>query len=197
MKLAHHLRLLLVAGLVLASGSALAQSGSVDDTRGGENIFSDDPLIVAVYENRVERVHALIVRQHPHSRTDGDGRTALIWGAIQGSYDALKLVLEAKARPDLVDKVGNGALYHAAENGHLEVVNLLLSYNAPVDQENRDGRTPLMAAVRNGHAQIVKALIAAGADLSHSDFTGRTALDIARNGRSRQVTKLLEAAGAR
>ena len=32
------------------------------------NILADDALIVAVYENRVEKVRELLVRQHPKSR---------------------------------------------------------------------------------------------------------------------------------
>lgn len=161
------------------------------------NIFADDPLIVAVYEDRPEKVRELIVRQHPLARSDRVGRTAMIWGAIQGSYDSLALLLEAKARTNLVDEVGNSSLYHAAENGHIDVVDLLLSYNATVDQENRDGRTPLMAAARAGHVVITRSLIAAGADVERSDFTGRTVLDIARDGRSRQVVQILKKAGAR
>ena len=161
------------------------------------NIFAEDPLIVAVYENRTDRVNELIVRQHPLARADTDGRTAMIWGAIQGSYDSLVLLLDAGARTNLVDDVGNSALYHAAEQGHIDVVDLLLSHDAAVDEENRDGRTPLMAAARTGHVEITRALIAAGADIDRSDFTGRTVLDIARDGRSRQVVQILKQAGAR
>jgi len=161
------------------------------------DIFSEDPLIVAVYENRADRVRELIVRQHPLARSDIDGRTPMLWGAIQGSYESLELLLEAGARTDFLDEVGNSALYHASENGHVEVVDLLLSYDAPVDQENRDGRTPLMAAARAGHVEIVRTLMAAGAEIDRSDFTGRTVLDIAREGRSRQVVQVLQRAGAR
>jgi uncharacterized protein len=161
------------------------------------NVLADDVLIVAVYENRVEKVRELLVRQHPKSRADTDGRTALIWGSIQGSYDSIELLLEDKVLINQLDDLGNGALYHAAANGHVEVVELLLTYNARIEQENRDGRTPLMAAVRAGHAPIVQALIAAGADVTISDFTGRTALDLAREGRSRRIVQILEKADAR
>ncbi|CAN0571931.1 unnamed protein product, partial [Laminaria digitata] len=58
------------------------------------NVFADDPLIVAVYEDRTDKVRALIVRQHPMARVDSDGRTPLIFGAIQGSDDSIALLLE-------------------------------------------------------------------------------------------------------
>ena len=48
-------------------------------------IFKEDPLIVAVYENRPDDVRDLLVRRASTSRTDDDGKTALIWGCIQGS----------------------------------------------------------------------------------------------------------------
>ena len=161
------------------------------------NIFAEDPLIVAVYENRTDKVRELIIRQHPMARTDTEGRTAMIWGAIQGSYEALELILEADAQTNLIDEIDNSALYYAANNGHDEVVQLLLSYKANINRENRDGRTPLMAAANQGHARVVAALIAGGADVGVSDFTGRTALDLAREGRSRKVVQLLEQAGGR
>lgn len=161
------------------------------------NILAEDPLIVAVYENRTAKVRALVVRQHPMFRADADGRTAMIWGAIQGSYDSLALILEAGAPLNIVDEVGNSALYHAAENGHVGVVELLLSYGTEIDRDNRDGRTPLMAAARAGHLETLVALIAAGAEVGLSDFTGRTALDLARDGRSRKVVQLLQKAERR
>lgn len=183
-----------VATATLGATFALLPAGPV---AAQTNILADDALIVAVYEDRVEKVRELLVRQHPKSRSDTEGRTALIWGSIQGSYDSIELLVKDKVLINQVDDVGNGALYHAAENGHADVVGLLLTYKALIDQENRDGRTPLMAAVRAGHARIVQALIEAGADVTISDFTGRTVLDLARNGRSRQVVQILEKAGAR
>lgn len=188
------LRRALVIGALAVAAVALSPASSV---MAQTNILAHDPLIVAVYEDRVEKVRELLVRQHPKSRADTDGRTALIWGSIQGSYDSIELLLEAKVLINQLDDLGNGALYHAAENGHVEVVELLLRYNALINQENRDGRTPLMAAVRAGQVQVVQALIAAGADVTISDFTGRTALDLAREGRSREVVRILEKAGAR
>lgn len=160
-------------------------------------LFRDDPLIVAVYENNVDETRSLVVRRHPMARTTSEGRTALMWGAIQNSYESVQILLEAQARPNLVDDTGNSALYLAADNGNAEIVGLLLEYGAEIDQENRDGRTPLMAAARNGHLAAIEALIAGGADVNHADYTGRTVLDIARDGRSRQVEQALIRAGAR
>ena len=182
----------LVFGPVLLASLLFSSFGTAQT-----NIFAEDPLIVAVYENRIEKVHELIVRQHPMSRADIEGRTAMIWGAIQGSYESLELILEVGAQTNIVDDIDNSALYYAASNGHDDVVELLLSYQASINRENRDGRTPLMAATEQGHDRIVARLIAAGADVGISDFTGRTALDLAREGRSRKVIQLLQQAGER
>ena len=185
-----YLRSIFLSVLLVASVLALPVAAQT-------NILAVDPLIVAVYENQVENVRALVVRKHPMSRAGGDGRTAMMWGSIQGSYDSLVLILEAGAQINIVDEAGNNSLYHAAENGHIEVVELLLTHNAEIDRENRDGRTPLMAAARAGHQGVLATLIAAGAEVGLSDFTGRTALDLAREGRSRKVVQMLEKAKRR
>ena len=188
------LRRAVVLGAVAAATIGLMPMGPA---AAQTNVLADDALIVAVYENRVEKVRELLVRLHPKSRADTDGRTALIWGSIQGSHDSVELLLKDKVLINQADDVGKSALYHAAQNGHADVVELLLTYDALIEQENRDGRTPLMAAVSAGHKAIVQSLIEAGADVTVSDFTGRTVLDLARDGRSRQVIRILEKAGAR
>lgn len=182
----------LVFGLVLLASLLFSTFGVAQN-----NVLAEDPLVVAVYENRTDKVRELIIRQHPMSRADANGRTAMIWGAIQGSYESLEMILEAGAQTNILDDIDNSALYYAAANGHDDVVELLLSYNAGIDSENRDGRTPLMAAAKQGHDRVVAQLIASRADVGVSDFTGRTALDLAREGRSRKVIQLLQQASRR
>lgn len=182
------LRLLAIAAL--AAGLAGPAAAQIE-------LFADDPVIVAAYENRPGVVRELMVRRASTTRSDVDGKTALIWGAIQGSYDAIKVLLEFQTRTDIVDKLGNSALYYAAGNGHYDVVELLLEADRLIDRENLDGRTPLMHAVQKGRTEVANLLIEGGADINHTDFTGRSVLDLARNGRSRALVKSLEAAGAR
>jgi len=182
------LRILIIAALAVGlAGPAGAQI----------ELFADDPVIVAAYENRPVEVRDLMVRRASTTRSDRDGKTALIWGAIQGSYDAIEVLLEFQTRTDIVDGLGNGALYYAAGNGHYDVVELLLEADKVVDRENLDGRTPLMHAAEKGQAEVARLLIERGADINHTDFTGRSVLDVARNSRSRRLVKDLEAAGAR
>jgi ankyrin repeat protein len=182
------LRILAIA--VLVTGLVGPASAQIE-------LFRDDPVIVAAYENRPSDVRNLMVRRASTTRSDGDGKTALIWGAIQGSYDAIEVLLEFQVRTDIVDGLGNSALYYAAGNGHFDVVELLLEVDKLIDRENLEGRTPLMNAAGKSQAEVAKLLIERGADINHTDFTGRSVLDMARNGRSRQLVKILEAAGAR
>ena len=134
--LAVWLRILTIAILALGlAGPAWAQI----------NLFADDPVIVAAYENRPDDVRDLLVRRASTTQSDVDGRTALIWGAIQGSYDAIEVLLEFQVRIDIVDDLGNSALYYAAGNGHFDVVELLLEVDKLIDRENLDGRTPLFS----------------------------------------------------
>lgn len=175
----------------------LAVALAVPPTAMSQQLFQTDPLIVAVNENKLDDVRALLVRGHNMEARDSDGRTALIWGATLGYYDAIALLLNDRSRPDLADNFGNTALYYAAGNGHLETVELLLDKGATIDAENLEGRSPLMRAVEASRVETSLLLMARGADINHADFTGRSVLDWAREGRSSRLVRVLEKAGAR
>ena len=162
----------------------------------GTEIFQEDPVIVATYENRPNELRDLMVRRASTSRTAQDGKTALIWGAIQGSYAAIEVLIEFKTRADITDVLGNSALYYASGNGHFDVVELLLEVDKLIDRENLDGRTALMNAVEKNQTEIVLLLIEHGANIEHTDFTGRSVLDVAKNSRSRRLVKVIEEAYA-
>jgi len=121
------------------------------------------------------------------NQKDGAGRTPLIWAAIQGHGEVVRLLLQNKyIQPDQHDTIsGRTGLSWAARNGHEGVVRLFLGpqfvnpesigrkrgrvarvvdtlfggrYVNPNSMSNCD-ETPLLWATENGHEGVVKLLL--------------------------------------
>ncbi len=75
-----------------------------------------------------------------------------------GQPKALKLLLEAKANPNLSRHDGRTALHFAAIRGNLECVKLLLKYGANTKAIAYGKDTPLSDATLRNHKEVVKFL---------------------------------------
>ncbi|PKU65038.1 Ankyrin repeat domain-containing protein 2 [Dendrobium catenatum] len=63
--------------------------------------------------------------------------------------ECAKVLLEAGAAVDALDKNKNTALHYAAGHGRKECVELLLENDAAVTLQNLDGKTPIEVAKLN------------------------------------------------
>lgn len=82
-----------------------------------------------------------------------DGVTPLIGSCSEGHDAITKLLITAKADPNIKDKDGTNALMAASARGHLAVVEELVKLGAQVNEQNSDGHTALMFAY-NGKNQV-------------------------------------------
>src|SRR5581483_10001264 len=93
------------------------------------------------------------------------GTTPLMQAALYGDAQAVRLLLEQGADPNLRDDAGATALMWAVDN--LEKTRLLIDHGADVKARSDDARTPLLiAAGRFGNTAVVRLLLDHGADLS-------------------------------
>jgi ankyrin repeat protein len=124
------------------------------------------------------------------------GATALLRASKAGDNpDAVKLLLEHGAHPNLPNVDGITPLMTAAGMGHgngasrgkfnteedsLKTLPLLLKAGADINAQSADGQTALHSAVQKGWIKVVKFLAENGAALDGKDSGGRTALDYAK-----------------
>ena len=94
-----------------------------------------------------------------------DGATALHTAALVGDNEALKILLDASANPNVVDDCNRKPLWSAVRENNVESVKLLLKRTTNINDQIYNGHTCLSTAARWGHEECVKLLLEAGAEI--------------------------------
>lgn len=130
----------------------------------------------------------------PPDDTNRGGMTPLMLACFEGSPEAVKALVDAKARTEARTSDGRTALIYAAGWGNAQKVQILLDAGATVDARASDGMTALMFAAARGETDSVRALVAAGARVDERNRWRQTALmAAARTGSLEKVAALLSA----
>jgi mono/diheme cytochrome c family protein len=103
------------------------------------------------------------------------GSTPLMYGALYGDADSVRLLLSAGGDPNIRNDARATALMWAVEDA--EKTRLLLEHGADANARSEDGQTPLLlAAGQAGSGAVVKLLLDHGAELKGPAVLGRAAL---------------------
>ncbi|MFO1497444.1 MAG: ankyrin repeat domain-containing protein [Verrucomicrobiota bacterium] len=132
----------------------------------------------------------------PVNATDRGGETPLIYAALYGNVECMRLLLDGGARINEADASGGTALMRSSFDR--EKVALLLARGAEVNQRSALGNTALILAARpwNSH-ETVALLLDRGAQVDATNNWGATALMAAAAGGDVATVKMLLARGAK
>jgi len=154
-----------------------------DDLSGETPVSPADPKAVRLMEalRRGDR-HAFrkVLRQHSTvtNRRGPGGSTPLMYAALYGDADSVRLLLNHGADPNIRNDAGATALMWAVEDP--EKIRLLMRHGTNVNARSADGQTPLIiAAGRYGAGAAVKLLLEGGANPSDKASGGGTPLNAA------------------
>jgi ankyrin repeat protein len=127
------------------------------------------------------------------------GWTALHLAAFSGSADAVRLLLDRGADPNLRARTRfrNTPLQAALLPGQYETAKLLLERGADPNVRQAKGFTPLQEAALLGRRDLVDLLLAHGAEPNSRADDGRTAVTEALRGRHADLAAYLKSKGGR
>ncbi len=153
------------------------------------------PLMSALYDGDTEQVKTLLTEEgHDPSALDpGYNSTPLLTAVNLGDLEAVELLLEAGADPNISDADGFTPLMGAATYNHVEMISLLKEAGADVNvKEKTMGWTALMYAASNGHEETTKLLLELGADKTITDLDNKTALQLVNTGKYVRLGEMLK-----
>ena len=133
--------------------------------------------------------------------TLNDGGTALGNAVLNNKPEAVKILLEHNADPNIKLNGNSFPLIEASYGGYDDIVDLLIQHKANVNIRKLDGSgiTPLMFACIRGNKDVVQKLINGNADPNLKSHQNSTALDYANELSSpvkEQVIATLNSVGA-
>ena len=111
-----------------------------------------------------------------------DSKTALMLACRKGNIDAINILLNAGADPNIIDASGHTCLHHAVAGVcSKEVLLTIINYGADVNMKSKNNTTALMVASERGNIEAITLLILARADTTIVDDYGHTWLQHARH----------------
>ena len=169
-------RFLTVSAAVLSSGLvAFACHAQVPPSSGEKAGYKG--LFAAAAAGDAAALRTQLPRQSRPDERDAYGRTALHVAAYGGHRDAMRILVQAGADPNAVERDRYDIVTIAAVANDVPTLKLALELGASAKNvTSRYDGTALIAAAHLGHVEIVRVLIQAGAPLDHVNNLGWTAL---------------------
>lgn len=167
----------------------------------GASAFSlrigDDPLLMAIEANDVEKVRALA---YDDSNLNSPGRShdvPILFEAVQrGNCEIVGILLAAGAGINVRSTYGQTGLMALTDKTTVPLVRDLLGAGARVNARDDSGNDALMLAAGSSAAAVLQELIAAGARVDATNQSGKTALFFAAQGDNPEAVILLMNSGA-
>ncbi|KAL3537806.1 hypothetical protein ACH5RR_001172 [Cinchona calisaya] len=119
-----------------------------------------------------------------------DAGTPLIWAAGHGQQDAVRILLEHHANPNVGTEDDITPLLSAVAAGSLSCLELLIQAGADVNV-TAGGATPLHIAADNGSPEMIECLLKGGADPNAIDEEGLKPIQVAAVRGNRRAVEIL------
>ena len=163
------------------------------------NADGDTCLHVAIRTNCSKDILQSLIKHGANvNATNKQNLTALMIACTKGNVDAISVLLNAKADPNIPDAYGDTCLQNAVgEINNADVLQAIIVLSANVNATNKWNETALEIALMKGNVNAVDILITAGADVNMSDSNSDTYLHNAvRMGCSAQALQAIVDHGA-
>lgn len=155
-----------------------------------------NPLMLAVENEEIEEVLALLGGGASPNEAESDGRTPIFAAVESAEIEIVRALITFGADLNYRDEKKRTPIMVLDDEASVELVDLLLGSGAKIDASDEDERTVLMWAAENATAEVVKLFIEAKADVNARDKKGWTALMLAAYEDDIEKVRALLLAGA-
>ena len=135
----------------------------------------------AARDNNADEMQALIVSgKYDINERDSMKRTPLHLASWSGHTEIVKLLLQSKAKTDLLANDNFSALHFASR---AEIIKLLVKSNKALlaGRVSKGNKTALHLAIPKGNIEVVKCLIDLGSDITAKTSSGQGCLELAKS----------------
>ena len=130
-----------------------------------------------------ETVQAIINHGIDVNAANKSNVTSLMIAYDEGNIDAINVLLQTGANPNMKDCEGTTALHCAAQAGcSKDTIQAVIDYGADVNAVNKDNVTALMIACEKGNIDVINVLLQTGADPNIKNCEGAAVLHYAAKG---------------
>ncbi|KAL3893622.1 MAG: hypothetical protein SGPRY_014102, partial [Prymnesium sp.] len=120
-----------------------------------------------------------------------DERCALHHAAAEGNVQAVEVLLNAHADPNMKDRWGVTPLRDAMRAGHVKVAQMIRDAGGHLALSQAEEFAEISARVLNSDGVGISLLVDCGVDVNETDYLGRTALHVAASTGRANMAKLL------
>ena len=118
--------------------------------------------------------------------------TALLWACQKKNEDAIGVLLNAGANPNIPDDGGNACLHMAVYGGcNRDVLQAIIEHGVDVNARSNGNQTALFLACQNENVNTIYVLLKSGGDPNIADIDDETSLNKAVGGHSRNLIQEL------
>ncbi len=161
-----------------------------------EEVELKGELAVAVSDDDIDEVRALIARGADVNAREDDKTTPLFIAVENGNLEIAEMLLNFGAKVNARNKEKQTPIMGLDDDATPELLELLIKHGAKLDLVDKQGNTVLILAAGEVEPAVLRALIDARADVNSKNKEGQTALMNAANAGDLESVKMLLEAGA-
>ena len=123
---------------------------------------------------------------------DQDGNTLLIYSIYNFNHDAVVMLLQRGANPNLSNDAGFSPIHLAATLNDHKAVKILVQYGADINILDKTGSTAAMYAASSNNIKTIEYLINHNANLDIMNHNGMNIIDFAKSSSNKNILDYLK-----